>query len=175
MPTNHGVFKHEAAGVNPGFRCGIGQIFQALSEGPFLSGTERESASGLSRHFFNLSPRLLYATQHFNLLTQDLARPFSSWPPPDLSFVQLMVEAGCMADLVLAYLGMFVDDVGQMIPLAVGYPCAADVVILHAASSETLSKTWKLRVKREARRPLCLVGISTMTRSMAALKSAKLA
>ena len=52
---------------------------------------------------------------------------------------------------------------------------AKEANILHAASSETLSKTWKLRVKREARRPLCLVGISTMTRSMAALKSAKLA
>jgi DNA-directed RNA polymerase specialized sigma24 family protein len=45
--------------------------------------------------------------------------------------------------------------------------------ILHAARSETLSNTWKLRVMREAILSWCLVGNWAMLFWMAARKSAK--
>lgn len=134
MPANHGIYRKlpttagqplTAAEVAV-FRYGLFQIFQALKAGDFLTPEERQRAAQLEHHFRTVCQRFVFTLQELNQLMQDLALSYSS-PDFGVASMKLHFQAECLADHVLTYLNVIVDDVAIVTALATGLSSASPI------------------------------------------------
>ena len=130
MAIRHGVFLdprpiHEAASVRQDgirFRYGILRVFDGLRRGSFLaSSDDRRRAAELEHHFRSVCQRLLFSFQRLDALMQRLTSLYVPGQAPGLETMHVHFEADIVADHLMSYLNMVVDDVAIMITQATGY------------------------------------------------------
>ena len=130
MAINHGIFMSphntrdgsEVRLPRMQFRYGIMRIFEGLRLGPFLStSVERRRAAELEHHFRNVCQRLVFTLQRLDGLMQQLTSMHSSGDPPTIDAMRVNFEAETLADHLMTYLSMLVDDVAVMITQATSY------------------------------------------------------
>ena len=130
MAQHHGVFLCGPGFRDPSgarlppmqFRYGILRVFEGLRSGPFLTAPEnRRRAAQLEHHFRSLCQRLVFSLQQFDALMQKLAGMYLPNEPPSLDSMRVHFESEILADHLMSYLNILVDDVAVMITQATGY------------------------------------------------------
>lgn len=130
MANHHGIFMSshnsgDSADTRPPwpeFRCGILRVFNGLCSGQFMSSTvERRRARQLEHHFRNVCQRLVFTLQQLDGLMQQLTSLYIPGEPPAIEAMRVHFEANIVADHLMTYLGMLIDDVAIMITQATRY------------------------------------------------------
>ena len=110
----------EVRGVH--FRYGIWNAFNAMRTGPFLASVEeRKRAAVLEHHFTDVCQRLVFSLQRLDSLMQELTSLYVPGQVPGFGAMRVHFEADTVADHLMSYLNMMVDDVAIMITQATGY------------------------------------------------------
>ena len=130
MAKNHGIFLSapgvqdpSGAGVPPmHFKYGILRAFDGLRGGPFLSASgDRRRAAELEHHFRNVCQRLVFSLQQLDALMQQLTTMYVPGEAPGLDTMRVHFQADTLADHLMSYMNMLVDDVAVMITQVTGY------------------------------------------------------
>lgn len=130
MANHHGIFMspHNAGDSSDmrlpriQFRYGILRVFEGLRNGPFLSTTvERRRAAELEHHFRNVCQRLVFTLQRLDGLMQQLTSMHIPGESPAIETMRVHFEAETVADHLMTYLNMLLDDVAVMITQATRY------------------------------------------------------
>ncbi|CAG9934202.1 hypothetical protein [Candidatus Nitrotoga arctica] len=130
MAVHHGVYlapqgTHDSSTIRPKgmqFRYGILRVFEGLRSGSFLaSPDDRRRAAELEHHFRNVCQRLLFSLQRLDALMQQLTTLYVPGQAPNLETMRVHFEAETVADHLMSYLNMVVDDIAVMITQATGY------------------------------------------------------
>ena len=104
------------------FRYGILRVFEGLRTGSFLaSGDDRRRAAELEQHFRSTCQRLVFSFQRLDALMQRLTVLYAHDEPPSLEVMSVHFEAETVADHLMSYLNMVVDDVAVMLTQAMAY------------------------------------------------------
>lgn len=130
MATHHGVYLAPKGASNlptvgpkgMQFRYGILRAFEGLRSGPFLtSADDLRRAAELEHHFRTVFQRLLFSLQRLDELMQLLASLHEPEHFPSFEARRIHFEAETVADHLMSYLNMVVDDVAVMMTLATKY------------------------------------------------------
>ncbi|MFZ5930240.1 MAG: hypothetical protein ACOY15_03375 [Pseudomonadota bacterium] len=127
MPINHGIYCNTIAGAPMVFRYGVLQIFQGLKIGLFSENQKKnqkeiKKAAQLEHHFRTAFMRFVFALEDLNVHMQELADGQPTEPGwIILKSARIKFRAECLADHVLTYLNMIIDDVAILVALATGF------------------------------------------------------
>jgi hypothetical protein len=124
MAIRHGLFMgpHSTGVRRAHFRYGIRNAFNALRAGPFLASAEqRQRAAVLEYHFSDVCQRLVFSLQRLDSLMQELTSMYVPGQASGFEVMRVHFEADTVADHLMSYLNMMVDDVAIMTTQATGY------------------------------------------------------
>ena len=119
MPKRHGLFRKIGSAVGPRCLFGINRVFYIIGHAGFHGGDmgRVKKIWKLFEHAKRVEDRLLGSLDLFQqeILKIEKAlneKEFGLWED---------VTAGIAADAIINYLGMFIDDIGRLIPCVMGY------------------------------------------------------